>query len=91
MKKKFTYICDFQLPTTSAYAIHVSKMCEAFAKINYDVTLICPNSSISLNKFFKDFNLKEKIKIKSIFRNPVNLHFFNKVIYSLKIFFFFKK
>ena len=90
MKKKFTYICDFQLPTTSAYAIHVSKMCEAFAKINYDVTLICPNSSISLNKFFKDFNLKEKIKIKSIFRNPVNLHFFNKVIYSLKIFFFLK-
>jgi len=38
--KKFHYIAEINLPNTSAYALHVLKMCDAFAELKYDVKLI---------------------------------------------------
>ena len=55
MKKKIIYIADFSLPNQSAYTIHVLKMCDAFANLNYDVSLII------FSKKNTDFNgLKKK-------------------------------
>ena len=38
-KNKIYYVAELNLPSKSAYAIHVMKMCEAFSKLKYDVNL----------------------------------------------------
>ena len=38
LKPKFI-ISELNLPNTSAYSIHVMKMCEAFSKLGYSVDL----------------------------------------------------
>ena len=48
MKEKLYYISEASIPSSSAYSIHVAKMCEAFAGLNFNVCLIVPNSQ---NKF----------------------------------------
>ena len=43
MTYRIYYISEASAPSTSAYSIHVAKMCEAFAGLNYDVGLIVLN------------------------------------------------
>ena len=38
--KKFHYVAEINLPSKSAYPLHVLKMCDAFASLKYKVTLI---------------------------------------------------
>ena len=42
-KPKIYYIAELNLPSKSAYSIHVMKMCEAFSKLNYDINLFVIN------------------------------------------------
>ena len=87
MKKKFfiNYVCEVNYPNTSAYGIHVLKMCDALSSKNYKVNLITPNLSISNKILSKNFRLKNKIFFLSIFRKPITLTFITRILFTLKI------
>ena len=63
MKKKLLYICEVQFPSTSAYAIHVTKMCEAFCNIGYQTTLITPYIPTKNDKIYRFFNIKKNLNL----------------------------
>ena len=52
-KKKIYYVAELNLPSKSAYSIHVMKMCEAFSRLKYDINLFVINK--------KNINLINKI------------------------------
>ena len=87
MKKKFfiNYVCEVNYPNTSAYGIHVLKMCDALSSKNYKVNLITPNLSISNKILSKNFRLKNKIFFLSIFRKPITLTFITRILFTLKV------
>ena len=58
MKRKIFYISELNLPNTSAYSIHVMKMCDAFNSLKYDISLICLNNNSKKNTF-KFYNVKK--------------------------------
>ncbi len=86
MKKKIiiNYVCEVNYPNTSAYGIHVLKMCDAFAK-NNKVNLFVPSSSCSFGKLKKDYKIKNKFKLIKIFNNKKKANFLNRLFFSLKI------
>tara|TARA_Y100000591_G_scaffold68669_1_gene56891 strand:+ start:459 stop:1556 length:1098 start_codon:yes stop_codon:yes gene_type:complete len=90
MKKKFEpkiyYISELNLPNTSAYSIHVMKMCEAFSKLGYSVDLFTINRS-DFKKIFNIYNIKYKFNIISVFNNFLKLNFFLRLVFSFKILF----
>jgi len=83
--KILNYICEVNYPSTSAYSIHVAKICDAFAHKKYKVNLFTPFNSLKINQFKKKYNLKNNINIISIFKNKQNLNFISRVIFSFKI------
>lgn len=86
LKKKIYYIAEINIPSKSAYSIHVMKMCEAFAKLKYDTNLYTINHQ-NLEKINKDYNIKNKFRIHSIFNKTTKLNLFYRIIFSLKILF----
>ena len=63
IEKKIFYISEANINSSSAYSIHVSKMCDAFKNIGYGVSLVFPNN-MQLNKNYKKFyNLKNHINL----------------------------
>ena len=86
MKKgsKIYYIAELNLPSKSAYSIHVMKMCEAFSKLKYDINLFVINKE-DKDQTNKDYNINYKFKIFSIFNNSILLNFVIRIIFSLKI------
>ncbi len=86
MKNNFLfYLCECNFPSTSAYSIHVIKMCDELSK-RYDVILVTPNSSISFDNLKKNYHIKNKFEILSIFKKSKQLHFFNRIIFSLRFY-----
>ena len=83
-KTKIYYVAELNLPSKSAYAIHVMKMCEAFSKLKYDVNLFVINRK-NINKINKIYNINYKFKIFSIFNNFILLNFIIRIIFALKI------
>jgi hypothetical protein len=85
MKKKQSiyYIAELNLPSKSAYSIHVMKMCEAFSKLGYEINLFVINHK-NINKLFKSYNIKNKFYMESILSN------FTQLNLILRIFFFYK-
>ncbi len=83
-KKEIFYIAELNLPSKSAYSIHVMKMCEAFSKLKYNVSLIVINSK-NINQINKIYNINYKFNILSIFNNFILLNFILRIIFSLKI------
>ena len=83
-KKKIYYVAELNLPSKSAYSIHVMKMCEAFSKLRYDVNLLVINSK-NIKKINKIYNIKNRFNIFSIFSNIIILNFILRVIFSIKI------
>ena len=65
---KIYYVAELNLPSKSAYSIHVMKMCEAFSKLNHDVNLFVIKKK-NINKINKIYNINYKFKIFSIFNN----------------------
>ena len=88
-KEKIIYIAEFSLPNMSAYAVHVLKMCDNFCK-HAQVELIIPyqESSYYFKKIKKDYLLKKKFKIKSIFSYKKKLNLFNRILFSIKTYFY---
>ncbi len=89
MKNKLTinYVCEVSYPNSSAYGIHVLKMCDAFAKKN-KVNLFCPYSALSFKKLKKDYSLKNKTNLNKMFDKKVKLNLISRLIYSTKILFY---
>lgn len=90
-KKNLNYICEVNFPNTSAYSIHVAKICDAFATENLTVNLFVPNSTINNKKIKEIYNLKNYINVKSIFKKKIKLNFFSILIFVIKIIIFQKK
>jgi glycosyltransferase involved in cell wall biosynthesis len=88
MNEKYTnlsYICEINLPSKSAQAIHIAKMCDAFSSINYKVTLYLPFTDSGYQEIKKTYNLKNQFIIKNIFKKKTKLNFFNKIKFILQI------
>ena len=83
-KTKIYYIAELNLPSKSAYSIHVMKMCEAFSKLNYNVNLFVINKR-NKNQINKDYNINHKFKIFSVFKNFILLNFVIRIVFALKI------
>ncbi len=84
VKKKIYYVAELNLPSKSAYSIHVMKMCEAFSKLKCDVNLIVINCR-NINQINKVYNINYKFNILSIFNNFTLLNFLLRIIFSFKI------
>ena len=52
IKPKIYYISELNLPNTSAYSIHVMKMCEAFSKLGFSIDLFTIKRS-NLKKYLR--------------------------------------
>lgn len=78
-------MCEVNYPNTSAYGIHVLKMCDALASKNYKINLIVPNLSVNRSILTKNFRLKNKIFFLSIFSKPIILTFITRILFTLKI------
>ena len=87
MRKSLVYIADFSLPNMSAYALHVLKMCDAFSEQKYSVKLILPykKKSYSFNTVKKEFLLKRKFEIISIFDEKKFFFFLTRFFFTFKI------
>ena len=87
MKKCLVYIADFSLPNMSAYALHVLKMCDAFSELKYSVKLVIPYKSkkYSNDKIKKEFLLKKKFDIISIFNKKKKFFFLSRIFFTYKI------
>ena len=77
-KKKIYYVAELNLPSKSAYSIHVMKMCEAFSKLKYDINLFVINKK-NKNQLNKDYNINYKFKVISIFNDFVLLNFLFRI------------
>jgi len=78
------YVAELNLPSKSAYSIHVMKMCEAFSKLGFKINLFVINNK-NTNLIYKSYNLKNKFYINSIFNTFIKLNFIYRIIFSLKI------
>ena len=87
MKKNtiINYICEVNYPNSSAYSIHVLKMCDALASDNSKINLIVPNSSVSYLKLKKNYRLKNKINFIKIFNDKKDFNFLLRLLFSLNI------
>ena len=83
-QKKIYYVAELNLPSRSAYSIHVMKMCEAFSKLNCDTNLFVINKK-DTNKINKIYNINYKFKIISVFDNFILLNFILRILFSIKI------
>ena len=81
---KIYYIAELNLPSKSAYSIHVMKMCEAFSKLKYKVKLFVINGK-NKSKIKNYYNIKSNFYIYSIFNSLKVLNFFTRIIFSYKI------
>ena len=88
-KEKIIYIAEFSLPNMSAYAVHVLKMCDNFCK-HAKVELIIPyqENSYYFRKIKKDYLLKKRFKIKSMFSYKRKINLYTRILFSLKTYFY---
>ena len=80
---KSYYIAEINLPSKSAYAVHVLQMCNAIAKINEKVILIVPYLDKNYsNKIKNEYNIKYNFQIKSIFSKKIESNFFWRIYFA---------
>ena len=87
--KKFHYVAEINLPSRSAYPLHVLKMCDTFSGLKYKVTLITFNKKNNLNfkTIKRKYNLKNNFKIKYLYNSKKKYNFFDRcklASYSVK-------
>ncbi len=84
MKKgKIIYITETSLPSNSANIINSLKFCDSLKKFN-DLIFLLPNFKIKKKIIYSNYNLKNKIKFKSILNQNI-LGKFDKLIFLFKI------
>ena len=85
--KKISYIAEINLKSNSAYKQQVLKMCDAFSKKGFDVTLYVINSNnISFTKIKKNYLLKSKFRIEQVLNKFEKLNFITRFFFSIKIY-----
>lgn len=68
INKSLVYIANLRLPTEKAYGVQIAKMCEAFADLGLDITLVVPYRINKIrDEFFSFYSLKKNFKFKKIF------------------------
>ncbi len=85
--KKIYYIAEINLPSKSAYSIHVMKMCDAFKKGGHNVNLLIYNH-LNNSNVYKKYNCEKKFPISDFFRSKKNF-FLKRIFFSIKIFIYF--
>ena len=87
MIKNINYIAEINLPSKSAYSIHVMKMCNAFSYNNVRTNLYVYKSS-KKNKILKKYNCKNQFNISSLEIHYNN--FFGRILFAVKLLLLFK-
>jgi len=80
--KNIHYISEIFLPSTSAYSIHVMKMCNELSKLEKTTTLFIMGKRKNLN-FFKIYNCKNTFKIINFGIKKNN--FFSRILFAYKL------
>lgn len=81
---EINYIADFSVPNKSAYAVHVFKICNSFAKRKkLNLYLYSNENNISFKNIQKIYNLKKKFQISYCFKKKRQRNILNNFIYSL--------
>ncbi len=89
--KTSVYIAEINLPSKSAYSVHVFQMCNFLAK-KRKVKLLIPHiEKKDKKKIKKNFGIKYDFEIISIFQDKINLNFFTRLIFSYKCLRYIKK
>jgi len=77
------YIAELNLPSKSAYAVHVFQMCNALSKSGLNVTLLIPYvNSKTIKNLKNNFAIKHNFKIRSVFKKKRNINFINRYFFS---------
>ena len=89
-KKKIIYLTNARLPTEKAHGLATVKICEAFADLDYEVTIISP---ILWRKNQKDvfsyYDIKKNFKIIKIFSiDLIPFKFFQRITFLIQVFSF---
>ena len=89
-KRKIIYLTNARLPTEKAHGLATVKICEAFADLSYDVTVISP---ILWRKnegdIFSYYDIKKNFKTLKIFSiDLIPLKFFQRVTFLIQVFSF---
>ena len=83
--KNYFYIAEINLPSKSAYAVHVMQMCNAIAKNNHNLTLYIPylQAEKSFSALKKEYGLTNNFKISSFFKSNRALNFLTRLIFAI--------
>ena len=83
--KNIFYIAEVNLPSKSAYAVHVMQMCNAIAKNNSHLNLLIPymDSQKTFKILKKEYALTNNFKIKSFFKSKKKLNFFSRLTFAI--------
>ena len=87
MKRKLFYLSELNIPSTSAQCLQVLKMCDSFAQRNFDVELLVFSCDTNFKKLKLDYNLRNKIKIKSIFKKKKKINLFYRLYFIFYLIF----
>jgi glycosyltransferase involved in cell wall biosynthesis len=82
--RKVIYLSDFSLPNKSAYAVHVIKMCEAFASNGLSTQLIVNNINTNFHSIKKNYNIDYNFTILGLQKFKKN-NTFVRIINAIKI------
>lgn len=81
---KYYYIAEINLPSRSAYAVHVFQMCNALAKTKKKVVLLVPYLQKNFfKKIKKEYGVEYNFEIKSIFKIKKELNFFSRILFGM--------
>ena len=81
--KNIVYISELCLPSNSAYAQHVLKICDTFSK-KFNTNLFVISNNKSFKKYKKEYSLKNNFKINSYAKNEKN-NFIKRILFSLYV------
>jgi len=86
---KLLYISNQRLPTEKAYGIQIAKMCEAFADLGNEVTLMLPFRYNSIREdFFHYYAVRKNSKLKKVFAPDFYLPGrLDRLAFEIKMFF----
>lgn len=88
---KITYIAGWPIPSRAANAVHVMKMCQAFAHNGHDVALVCPQAIPDdldgIEDLYAHYDVEENFLIDSIQKPKSRI---GMLLYALKVVFWAK-
>lgn len=94
MKKKLLYISNIRLPTERAHGIQIMKMCEAFAKVGFDVELVVPkrknpivSDPFEYYKVERSFAIKKIPCVQAVYPGKIGF-WFQTIVFSTMCWFY---